>query len=112
MKYLVIAALTMLLVESAAAAIAEPPQKPAQVHGQGCVEPGIEARCLVVRDLKSGKRYDLLIKGLPPAIGEGIEFVGVPHEGPNICMQGIALDVIGWARRDSLRCKQGPAHQK
>jgi hypothetical protein len=43
-----------------------------------------------------------------PAIGDGIEFLAVPHNGPAGCMQGIAVDVIGWTRKDSIRC--GPAH--
>ena len=85
-------------------ALATPSQKPQQVRGEGCVEPGVEAHCLVVTDLKSGNLYTLLIKGMQPEIGSGIEFSGFPHRGVTTCMQGTAVDVQTWAHRDSLKC--------
>ncbi len=95
-----------------AAAAEAPPQKPKEVRGQGCIEPGIEARCLLLKDLKTAKIYNLIIKGLQPALGQGIEFVALPHGGPTPCMQGIALDVIAWERKDQLACKPGAPHKK
>ena len=86
---------------------AQPP-KPQQIHGEGCVEPGVEARCLVVRDVRTGAQYDLFVKGVQPAIGSGIEFSGVPYHGVTICTQGLAVDVQRWARHD-LKCTQGTA---
>ena len=103
MKPLVFFVLTLAL---ACIATAEtPPQKPKQVHGQGCVEPGIEPRCLLLKDLKSGRIYNLIVRGLQPALGQGIEFVAVPHNGPTPCMQGTPLDVIAWQHRDQLNCR-------
>lgn len=75
-----------------------------QTHEEGCVEPGVEAGCLVVKDMKDGKLYNILVKGLRPEIGEGIEFTGARHEGPTSCMQGIAVDVIKWTQKKSLKC--------
>jgi len=81
-------------------------QKSQQVHGEGCVEPGAESRCLVVKDPKAGNLYILIIKGMQPEIGAGIEFSGVPHNGVTTCMQGTPIAVRTWARKDSLKCSQ------
>lgn len=78
-----------------------------QVRAEGCVEQGVEAGCLIVKDAKSGRLYNVMIKGRRPAVGEGIEFVGVKHDGPTSCMQGSAFDVVKWARKSSLKCTQG-----
>ncbi len=93
---------------------AEPSQPPEskQVHAEGCVEPGVEAGCLIVKDRQSGKLYHVLIKGLRPQLGDGIEFTGVPHDGPTSCMQGIPLDVITWVDKSSLKCAQAEAPKK
>lgn len=80
-----------------------------EVHALGCVLAGVEASCLIVTDVKSGKLYNILIKGPRPAPGDGIEFTGVPFEGVSACMQGIAVQVTNWARKDSLKCTQGEA---
>ena len=34
-----------------------------QVHAEGCIEPGVETGCLIVKDMKSGTLYNALIKG-------------------------------------------------
>ena len=55
-------------------AFAADSQKPAQataIHGEGCVEAGVEARCLVLRDLKTGRLYDLLFKAARPPVEIG-----------------------------------------
>ena len=111
MKRLFIIALASALAITAADAETSP-QKPKEVRGEGCVEPGIEARCLLLKDLKTAKIYNLIIKGLQPALGQGIEFVALPHSGPTPCMQGIPLDVIAWQRRDQLDCRPGAPHKK
>jgi hypothetical protein len=77
------------------------------VRAQGCVEAGVEASCLVVKDTDSGKLYNLLIDGAKPAIGAGIEFTGVPFEGMTTCMQGSPVKVAKWTRKSSLQCSQG-----
>jgi hypothetical protein len=78
-----------------------------QVKAKGCVEAGVEASCLVVKDAESGKLYNLLIKGAKPVVGTGIEFTGVPFDGMTTCMQGSPVKVTTWARKDSLKCSPG-----
>ena len=112
MQRLVLSSVAMILALSVPSTFAASPPKPVPVRGQGCVATGIEARCLIVRDLNSGKLYNLTFRGMPPAIGEGIEFEGLPHQGPSACMQGVGLDVLSWSPRDSLKCKQKDAHKK
>ncbi len=79
-----------------------PEAKP--VHGQGCVQAGVEMSCLVVTDVKSGILYNLIIKGARPDIGIGIDFTGVPFEGMSMCMQGTLIEVTKWTRDTSLKC--------
>jgi hypothetical protein len=102
------AILALAAIIAAAGGARTPPQAKA-VRGEGCVRAGIEPRCLVVKDMKTGNVYDLLIQGARPPVGLGIEFTGVMHAGPTACMQGIALDVTNWARKDSLKCTPGQA---
>ncbi len=107
MRLLVVAAIAGTLAASPIA-FGGPPERPPQIRGEGCVEPGVEARCLIVKDVRSGELFNLFVKGVQPAIGSGIEFVGVPHHGMTTCTQGTAVDVLTWARRD-LKCTQGTA---
>jgi hypothetical protein len=107
MRLLAIAAIAGTLASSAIA-YGGPPAKPPQIRGEGCVEPGVEARCLVVKDVRSGEQFDLFVKGVQPEIGSGIEFVGVPHHGMTTCMQGTAVDVQAWAHKN-LKCTQSTA---
>ena len=78
-----------------------------QVHAGGCFEPGVEAGCLVVKGMKGGTLYNVLIKGQRPEVGEGIEFTGAPHDGPTSCMQGVAVSAIKWAPKKSLKYSEG-----
>ncbi len=112
MRPIEIAVLAATFSASIATRSAAPPQKSLQIHGEGCVEPGAETRCLIVRDTKSPNRYFLLIKGLQPEIGSGIEFTGLPHHGLTPCMQGASVDVQTWIRKDSLKCTQGSTPRK
>ena len=75
-----------------------------EVHAQGCVEPGVEIRCLIVKDVKSGKLYNVFIKEPRPAIGDGIEFTAVPYDGVTYCMQGTPVQVTRWERKNDLKC--------
>ena len=84
------------------------PEKTVQIRAEGCVEAGLEARCLLVRDVRTGTQYEVFVKGVQPAIGTGIEFIGVPHRGVTTCTQGTAIDVQRWVRKD-LKCTQGTA---
>ncbi len=103
-----IAAIVVVAAVSLAAQTPKPAQPPKTapipVHAQGCVASGVEAACLVVKDTGSGIVYNLLIRGARPQVGEGIEFTGVPHDGPTSCMQGVAVNVTQWSRKDSIKC--------
>jgi len=63
------------------------------VTGSGCVEAGVEAGCLVLKDTKTGTLYNLFFEGTPPAINTAIRFTGNLHEGPTTCQQGTPVDV-------------------
>jgi hypothetical protein len=91
-----------------------PKTAPVPVHGQGCVADGVQSGCLVVRDQGSGTLYNLLISGSRPKVGDGIEFTGVPHEGPTMCSQGVPVNVSSWSRSDSVKCEndESPAPGK
>jgi hypothetical protein len=107
MKRRKMAIATMVLAGAAATGGAA--DKPKQVHGTGCVEPGVEARCVVLKDVKTGTLYNLLFKGPKPQIGDGVEFNGVLFEGMTMCMQGTPVEVSDWARSDSLKCSKSEA---
>lgn len=107
MRLLRIAVATALIAVTGTA-FAGVPQKPPQLRGEGCVEPGEESRCLMVKDVRSGVLFELFVKGVQPEIGSGVEFIGVPHHGVTTCMQGTAVDVQNWVHRD-LKCTQGTA---
>jgi hypothetical protein len=106
MKRIFLAVAAMMLAVTAAASGAGPAPEQKQVRAEGCVEAGVEMRCLVLKDVKSGKLYNLLVKEPRPKIGEGIEFTGVPFDGVTYCMQGTAVHVTDWTRKDSLQCRK------
>jgi hypothetical protein len=107
MKQIVCFLTAMTLIAGAVTAAAGPAPEAKPVTGQGCVEAGVEAKCLVVKDVKSGVLYNLRIKGTQPQVGMGIEFTGAPFDGMTICMQGTPLNVTKWARVESLQCVPG-----
>ena len=63
------------------------------ITGSGCVEAGVEAGCLVLKDTKTGTLYNLFFQGTPPAVNTAIRFTGSLHEGPTTCQQGTPVDV-------------------
>ena len=95
-----------LLALASAAATAAPPSDAKPVKGRGCVQAGVEAGCLVVKDTLSGRLYTLLIKGAKPTIGAGIDFAGTPFSGPTTCMQGTPLQLSTWSNNESLQCSK------
>lgn len=103
-----LSALAFLALATPAFCAAAPGQANA-VHGEGCVQAGVEAHCLVLRDLKTGHFYDLLFKAERPPVGIGIEFTGVLHPGPTACMQGTAVEVTAWTHKTSIKCVPGQA---
>jgi hypothetical protein len=106
MKRILLAVAAMMLAVTAAASGAGPAPEQKQVRAEGCVEAGVEMRCLVLKDVKSGKLYNLLVKEPRPKIGEGIEFTGVPFDGVTYCMQGTAVRVTDWKHKESLQCSK------
>ena len=79
-------------------------QQPKPINGQGCVAAGVEASCMVVKDVKTGVLYNLFFTGTKPEVGTGIEFKGAPGDMMTTCMQGKPLQVSSWSRVDSLKC--------
>lgn len=63
------------------------------ITGSGCVEAGVEAGCLILKDTHTGTVYNLFFKDNPPAINTAIRFTGKEHQGPTTCMQGTPVDV-------------------
>lgn len=63
------------------------------VTGSGCVEAGVEAGCLILKDTHTGTLYNLFFKDNPPAVNTAIHFTGKEHQGPTTCMQGTPVDV-------------------
>jgi len=99
----------VILAGAATAYGAGPAPEPRQIRAEGCVEAGVEMRCLVLKDVKSGKLFNLLVEEPRPNIGEGIEFTGVEFDGVTYCMQGMAVKVTDWKRKESLKCSHGEA---
>jgi hypothetical protein len=112
MKWLVGPAVLTMLAVAAATAAAGPEPKAKEVRAVGCVEAGVEANCLVLRDLKSGELFNLLVKEPRPAIGDGIEFTAVPFDGMTYCMQGTAVKVTAWTRKAQVKCTKQAAPGK
>jgi len=86
--------LTAILLLAALPAVSQTPActatpaKPAgSITATGCVAPGVEAKCYVLRDTKSGKTYSLFFTGTAPAPGTAITFSGIPFTGVSSCMQ-------------------------
>lgn len=96
MKILLFTVASLALAVIPVTAGAAPPADANQVKGQGCVQAGVTAGCLVVKDAQTGKLLNLLIKGAKPALDIGIDFVGAPFNGTTACMQGIPVQISTW----------------
>jgi hypothetical protein len=90
----------------------KPQPQPKTIHGEGCVETGVEPRCLIVRDVAHSRLYSILVGNPRPTPGEGIEFTGIVHQGPTVCTQGTAIEVEHWQQKESLKCRHTPAPHK
>ncbi|HWX53955.1 MAG TPA: hypothetical protein VN176_05115 [Verrucomicrobiae bacterium] len=80
-----------------------PPQK---ITGTGCVEAGVEAGCMVLKDVKTQTLYNLYFSGKKPDIGTAIQFEGTKQEGVTICMQGEPVRVSKWTPA-TMACSKG-----
>lgn len=112
MKLAAIAVAALLLAGVAAGqkkSKAEPAGK--TITGSGCVEAGVEAGCLVLKDTKTGTLYNLFFKSNPPAINTAIRFTGTQHDGPTTCMQGTPVDVKTFTRI-KMQCSAAATEKK
>jgi hypothetical protein len=89
--------LGMVVAVGQGAPAGAPPAKGKTIQKRGKVEAGVEGACLVVRDARDHKLYNVLFgEGEKPKAGEEISFSGTLHDGPTTCMEGIAVDVSSW----------------
>jgi hypothetical protein len=66
------------------------------VEGAGCVESGIEASCRVLHDQKTGRNFNLFFGANAPSVDTAIRFEGTTNDNPNVCMEGVPVDVTKW----------------
>ncbi len=107
MKLPLVVAFALVLVPAALAQhTPDPGTMPiTQVHGTGCVSPGVENGCTMLKDGKTGDVYTLFFAADAPPPYTGISFDASPHQGMTTCMQGKALDVSKWTKV-KMRCKK------
>jgi hypothetical protein len=68
------------------------------IKAEGCVQPGVEAGCLILKTFNGKQSYNVFFHdGKKPAAGRAISFEGVEHRGPATCMQRTPVDVEKWA---------------
>jgi hypothetical protein len=103
----------VLYVMTSAAIAADQPKSdaPNTVTGAGCISKGVEAGCLILKDLDRKTEYNVLFKGKKPKIDTAISFQGQVHSGLTTCMQGTAVAVTRW-HQITLRCPQEEASPK
>lgn len=71
-----------------------PEQK--KISGTGCVMPGAENQCIILKTIK-GVTYNLIFKnGKKPDFNTMISFEGKKFNGVSICMEGIPVTVTKW----------------
>jgi hypothetical protein len=69
------------------------------IKAEGCVQPGVEAGCLILKTFDSKQSYNVFFRtGKKPDPGTAISFEGVEHEGPTVCMQGTPVDIQKWTQ--------------
>ena len=78
--------------------------KAAPVTGSGCVEKGVEQKCLVLTDIKTKKGYSLHFGAKAPNVGTAIEFKGESGD-VDICQQGAVVNVKDW-KQIRLPCEK------
>src|SRR4029450_135849 len=84
---------------------------PNTVTGAGCIRKGVEAGCLILKDLNQKTEYNVFFKGKKPNVDTAISFQGQVHSGLTTCMQGSAVDVTKW-HQIRLHCPQEEASPK
>ena len=104
MKTFFFAVASLALAASSIVAGAAQPSSEKHIKAQGCVKPGAENDCVVVEDAASGKLYSLVIAGLKPSVGAGIDFSGTLFSGASACTQGTPVRVSNWTNNEALQC--------
>jgi len=102
---------TLLISAPILAAEDDSSPEPRTIHAAGCVERGIEAGCLVLKDSKTSTAYNLFFAGTSPQPHTAISFDGTLHSGKTICMEGTAVDVTKW-EPIRIECPQKPSPPK
>jgi hypothetical protein len=95
------AALAGLLLTNAADAQQPPPAK--TVNVLGCVSKGVEL-CLIIRDIRSHKTYQINAANPPPPQGPVVHLTGTIATIIDFCQQGPVLNNIKW-NATPLRCR-------
>jgi hypothetical protein len=76
-----------------------------EVVVSGCVEQGVEGRCLILRS--GNKVYDITAASPRPQVGTyGVVSGSVSHN-PAICMQGTRLSPAKWKEDKTRSCSGG-----
>ncbi len=105
----VMSTFVLYLMTSAAVAADQPKSgAPDTVAGAGCISKGVEAGCLILKDLNQKTEYTVFFKGKGPVIDTAISFQGQLHSGMTTCMQGTAVDVTKW-HQIKLHCPRKEA---
>ena len=84
---------------------------PNTMTGAGCISKGVEAGCLILKDLNQRTEYNVFFKSKKPDVDTAISFQGQVHSGMTTCMQGTAVDVTKW-HQVKLHCPQEEAPPK
>ena len=93
------------LVACVAALIGTAPAFAQQIHATGCLMPGVEAGCLVLKG-SDGTLYNVTSANPKPDISQhlAISVTAKKFDGVTMCMQGIALTEIHWTYT-KMRCE-------
>jgi hypothetical protein len=88
------AALTGMLLTNAADA--QQPLPPAKtVNILGCASKGVEL-CLIIKDIRNGKTYQINAANPPPPLGRVVHLTGTIATIIDFCQQGPVLTNIKW----------------
>jgi hypothetical protein len=98
----VVAALAGVWLTNAAHAQQSPPPMGNTVDILGCVNRGVES-CLIIKDNKSGKTYQINAANPPPPQGPVVHLTGTIVTLVDFCQQGPVLYNIKWSLTP-LRC--------
>ncbi|HYX67567.1 MAG TPA: hypothetical protein VE825_00420 [Terriglobales bacterium] len=87
----------VVLVAGVLAAGQSAPANKGKIQKSGTVEAGVEAGCLVLRDTRDHKLYNVLfVTGKKPEAGQEISFTGNLSDNMTTCMEGIEVVVTSW----------------